>query len=275
MTLFQILVYPSANGSQYLIASAEIVFIVHIIAAFIQCRHERSNVINCVSGPSILIAASFTFTIRGLFIVRHLIATCLYCAWGLHLTKQRFQNDEVQNIKHVFSKSVFITLCAAPVIALNTLETHHKGARFPTHVYDIIFVMTALLGLACHVKADNTQTITINSYALKMDGVWTYSRHIDAFGLFLFHLSLYGLVFEHTPSWSCIGVIFNCVLFFGFKGGFVYIEKERNEKLWNSKVYLEYREQTCPFFPLPIGIYQHVPICLKKHLLLEWDLIRI
>ena len=239
---------------------------------------------------------------------RSIVASIYTMIWGARLSgfllyrilksgnDTRF-DDKRQNFFKFLGFWIFqmfwVWTVSLPVTLLNSPNVSNPSDGGATCAFgrasDIIGIIMFAIGFGIEVVADQQKYLfkarSENKSKFMQRGLWAWSRHPNYFGEILLWFGIFTLTIapsaygynsgraSQAQYASILGPFFLVVLLFAISGLPLQERpgaKKRFEKQDCWEEYCDYLQRTSIFFPIPPKLYRHVPVFIKRSILLEF-----
>lgn len=210
----------------------------------------------------------------------------LFLAWRAHERSGDSRFDEVKDKFGLFFIYWFVQACwvfciSLPVLFVNGSDNVEEGTSMS--VFEWIMIVGFGLAVVIEIIADIQKAKWVKDGRIGSFctvGLWNYSRHPNYFGeiaqwwcAFLF---AYGSAtgFGDAQWWtSILSPLFTMHILLNMPGTGVYNANGKSLKRYYDVVpeeYAKYRKRTSILIPLPFGIYEYVPLALKRTIFFDF-----
>lgn len=244
------------------------------------------------SGVNFCIIAVLSYALAQTFSYRQTLVTGLVCLWGLRLSTflvfricklgrdKRFEDSGKNTARFAIFwtfQALWVYIVSLPVIFVNSpRKAEPKYAAMAMTKLDTAGTAVFLIGLACETLADmqrfSYRSNPENAHHWCDMGLWKYSRHPNYFGeitvwwgMFILSINVIRSV-EYVVLLSPLFTTFIIL----FLSGMPLLEHSADDRYGSLEDYQEYKRSTSPLLPLPPGVYQEIPKCLKCCFLFEF-----
>lgn len=232
--------------------------------------------------------------------VRKSTCTFLFClsrfwllaflAWRAHERSGDGRFDEIKTNFSSFLKAwifqgVWVFCISLPVIFVNGSDNIAKEDAGSMKIWEYVMIVCFGLCLLIEVTGDIQKAVwvkrgRVGSFCTV--GVWKLSRHPNYFGeifqwwfVFIFAFGS-STGFNDIQWWTSIwSPIMTMLILLVVPATGVYNANGKNLKRYYDKVpveYAEYRKKTSILIPVPCGLYQYVPLALKRTIFFDFEM---
>jgi steroid 5-alpha reductase family enzyme len=218
------------------------------------------------------IACTAIFTVSRLWLL-------LFLAWRAHERNGDARFDEVKSsfgwfLVYWIFQGLWVVMISLPVIFVNSSDIPNNTAYT---VLDFIGIIGFALGTLLEIFADVQKSLWVKAGRVGgfcTVGVWKYSRHPNYFGEILQWWCAWLFAFGSGTGlgdvqwWlSILSPLFTMQILLNTGGTGVMNANGKSLKRYydnNPEEYAAYRKSTSILIPLPFGIYEYVPMFLKR-----------
>lgn len=236
--------------------------------------------------PSNIRKSTFTF----LFVISRLWLL-LFLAWRAHERSGDARFDEVKDKFGMFlvfwmAQAVWVFCISLPAIFVNGSDNIDVGeGNGGMSIFEWVMIVCFGLSVLIEITADIQKAKWVKNGRIGKFctvGVWKYSRHPNYFGeifqwwfAFLFAFGS-ATGFKDVQWWiSILSPLFTMRILLLTPATGVYNANGKNLKRYYDAVPLEYaayRKKTSILIPLPFGLYEYVPMFLKRTIFLDFEI---
>mmetsp|Transcript_1379 Transcript_1379/g.1856 ORF Transcript_1379/g.1856 Transcript_1379/m.1856 type:complete len:318 (+) Transcript_1379:133-1086(+) len=207
-----------------------------------------------------------------------------FLAWRAHERKGDSRFDNIKNRFFVFLfvwmlQGIWVFSISLPIIFVNGSEIDYDGFS----ALDIICSIGFIFGVLIEIIADIQKSVWVKAGrqgGFCNVGIWKLSRHPNYFGEILQWWSAFGFAFNSGTGWddaqwwtSILSPIFTMQILLNSSGTGVVNANGKNLKRYYDKCpeeYAAYRKSTSILIPVPFGLYDYVPMLLKRTIFFDF-----
>lgn len=268
---------------------------------FIAYMFNFDKVTDFAGSTNFILIALLTLCYSNFYYYRQILITALILIskgyLGVFLLKRvlvrgkdaRF--DTIRNNFFAFLTFWIFQMVWAWVVSLPVIFVNADEVNPPLQASDWIGLSIFVLGFVCEVVADIQKDIfrsnkSNGSSAFICTGIWRYSRHPNFFGeiimwwgIFIIGVPVYNQ--SNSSTWGYVTILSPIMTMFIllFLTGMPTCEGDAQKRYLvteESKVsYLNYRHKTSVLIPMPVGVYEHIPLFIKRLLLFEFKMYEV
>jgi len=215
----------------------------------------------------------------------------LFLAWRAYERKGDSRFDEVKNKFWIFllywtMQGIWVFCISLPVIFVNSSDKFNDGdgdGKGGMSVFELIMIFGFGFGVLTEIVADITKAKWVKNGRIGLFcsiGLWKYSRHPNYFGeifqwwcAFLFAYGSSNGVNDIQWWTSIVSPLITMHILLNTAGTGVYNANGKNLKRYYDSVpeeYTAYRKKTSILIPLPFGLYEYIPMFLKRTIFLDF-----